>query len=224
MIASPELCYQSRAELARRSEVATSMATGNPTFFGRTHSGAVAIWEMDGSNVIASPKLAINPGPSWHAIGMGGFNGAGKSDILFQNTNGQAAIWEMDGSNVIASPKLAINPGPSWHAIGTGDFNGDGKSDILWQNTSGAVAIWEMDGANVIASPKACYQSRAELARHRNGRRRFRHPFSKHERPNHDLGNEWQYDSRRRPGRSQSWAELACDRADLTQKRRRSSH
>ena len=88
---------------------------------------------MDGTNIIASPGLSPNPGPSWHAIGTGDFNGDGKSDILWQNTNGQVAIWEMNGTTPIAEQAVSVNPGPNWKAVGTGDFNGDGDFDILLQ-------------------------------------------------------------------------------------------
>ena len=74
--------------------------------------------------MIGSGSLG-NPGPSWHAVGTGDFNGDGLSDILWQNSSGEVVIWEMNGTNVIGSGSLG-NPGPSWHAIGTGDFNGDG--------------------------------------------------------------------------------------------------
>jgi hypothetical protein len=111
--------------------------------------GQVAIWEMNGTNMIAHAPVA-DPGPSWRAIGTADFNGDGKSDILLQNTDGRVAIWEMNGTNLIGGAVESNNPGPSWRAIGTGDFNDDGHSDILWQNTDGRVAIWEMNGTNVI--------------------------------------------------------------------------
>ena len=97
--------------------------------------------------------VGANPGPSWHEIGTGDFNGDGHSDILWQNANGQAAIWEMNGTHQLAGGSALVgpNPGPSWKAIGTGDYNGDGLSDILWQNTSGQAAIWEMNGTHQIA-------------------------------------------------------------------------
>jgi serralysin len=86
-----------------------------------------------------------DPGPSWHVIGTGDFNGDGKSDILLQNTDGQVSIWEMNGTNMIAHAPVA-DPGPSWHAIGTGASG----SDILLQNTNGQSSIWEMNGTSIV--------------------------------------------------------------------------
>jgi hypothetical protein len=83
--------------------------------------------------------------------GAGDFNGDGKADILWQNTNGQAAVWMMDGQNLISGNNVGFNPGTSWQVHGTGDFNGDGKADIQWQNTDGTPAVWLMDGYNVVA-------------------------------------------------------------------------
>ncbi len=80
------------------------------------------------------------------------FDAAGRSDILWQNTNGQAAIWLMDGAKPITTASVGANPGTSWHVIGSGDFYGSLYADILWQNTDGAVAIWEMNGLKVVAN------------------------------------------------------------------------
>jgi len=33
-----------------------------------------------------------NPGPGWHVVGVGNYNGACNNDILFQNTSGAVAI------------------------------------------------------------------------------------------------------------------------------------
>jgi hypothetical protein len=88
--------------------------------FQNTSSGQVAIWEMDGTNVIGGGVLSADPGPGWKAVGTGDFNGDGYSDILFQNTNGQAAIWEMNGTNVISggSQLVGASPGSSWRVVG----------------------------------------------------------------------------------------------------------
>ena len=119
--------------------------------FQNTSSGQIAIWNMNGTNIIGGGTVAANPGPSWRAIGTGDFNhDFSLSDILFQNTSGQIAIWDMIGTNIVGGGTVTANPGPSWHAIGTGEFNDDGHSDILFQNTSGQIAMWDMNGTNII--------------------------------------------------------------------------
>ena len=75
---------------------------GHSDILWQNANGQAAIWEMNGTNVIAGGMVRPNPGPSWKAIGTGDFNGDGHSDILWQNANGQAAIWEMNGTNEIA--------------------------------------------------------------------------------------------------------------------------
>ena len=127
----------------------TWQTDGNAIEF-ESDSGQAAIWQMNGTTLTSGTTLG-NPGPSWHAIGVGDFNNDGRSDILWQNDSGEVAIWQMNGTTMIGDANFAV-PGPDWHIMGTGDYNNDGKSDILWQNSSGAVAIWEMNGTNAIAT------------------------------------------------------------------------
>jgi FG-GAP-like repeat len=122
-----------------------------PKILFQNTSGQIAIWNLDGTNVVGGGTVSANPGPNWHAVGTGDFNHDGSlSDILFQNTSGQIAIWDMNGTNVIGGGTVSANPGSAWQAVGTGEFNDDGHSDILLQSTSGQVAIWEMNGNTVI--------------------------------------------------------------------------
>ena len=111
-------------------------------------NGQVAIWEMNGTDLMSSAVVA-NPGASWKVVGTGDFNDDHHSDILLQNTNGSVAVWEMGGTNGtdLTSGAVVANPGPSWHAIGTGG----GGSDILFQNTNGQTAIWDMNGTNLVS-------------------------------------------------------------------------
>jgi hypothetical protein len=79
--------------------------------------GWVAIWEMDGTNVIGGGALDYNPGTSWQVKSGGDFNGDGKSDILLQHTDSWATIWEMDGTTVTGGGVVGPNPGPDWLVI-----------------------------------------------------------------------------------------------------------
>jgi hypothetical protein len=106
---------------------------------------------MIGTQVSSAVDLGVVPG-GWAIAGIGDFNGDGKSDILWRNSNGDTSIWLMTGSGlqvqVSSTTDLGFIP-MSWSVAVTGDFNGDGKSDILWSNTNGDTSIWFMNGTQV---------------------------------------------------------------------------
>jgi fibronectin-binding autotransporter adhesin len=80
------------------------------------------------------------------------FNGDGKSDLLFQNTNGTPQIWLMNGTSVVSETSL-VAPPPQWKIVEAGDFNDDGKADILWLNTANNTpSVWEMNGTSIISA------------------------------------------------------------------------
>ena len=72
------------------------------------------------------------------------FNGDGRSDILWRNSDGQVSNWlaQANGSFVINDANAAIGVPTSWQIVGTGDFNGDGRSDLLWRHQSGTLSNW----------------------------------------------------------------------------------
>ena len=127
------------------SAPAISTATAAPTSCGRTQRRGRDLGDERHEPDWQRAVSAI-PGPSWHAIGTGDFNGDGLSDILLQNSSGEVVSLGDERHEPDRRQRSLGNPGPTWHAIGTGDFNGDGRSDILWQNDNGEVVIWELNG------------------------------------------------------------------------------
>jgi hypothetical protein len=79
---------------------------GRSDILWQNNDGSVAIWEMNGTNVIGS-AVVVNQGPSWHVMGVGDYNNDGRSDILWQN--------EMNGTNLLTDVIIG-SPGPTWHA------------------------------------------------------------------------------------------------------------
>ena len=72
------------------------------------------------------------------------FNGDGRADVLWRNTNGDVTNWlgQANGGFVGNATNAYNNPGAGWSIAGTGDFNGDGRDDILWRNTGGFITNW----------------------------------------------------------------------------------
>jgi Ca2+-binding RTX toxin-like protein len=126
-------------------------------FLNNTSHG-VAIWEMNGTQVIASPQVGtLNAAGGWYYQDAGDFNADHKADLLMLNdTTHGVAIWQMDGTQVTANPQIGvINAAGGWHYQDMGDYNGDGKTDLLMLNdTTHGVAIWQMNGTQVTANPQ----------------------------------------------------------------------
>jgi hypothetical protein len=96
---------------------------------------------------IPANQLPPNPVVTNFISRSGDFNGDGKQDILWRNTQtGGVDIWYMNGPTILSRDHVAT-VSLQWKIAGIGDFNGDGISDILWQNTvEGSFVIWLMHG------------------------------------------------------------------------------
>ena len=85
----------------------------------------------------------------WLVAGVADFNGDGKTDILWRNTDiGYNTIWL--SANVATGQAVTGVGSQAWQVSGVGDYDGDGKADIFWRNPStGVNVIWKAaDSAN----------------------------------------------------------------------------
>ena len=81
---------------------------------------------------------------SWHAVGVGDFNGDGRDDILWRNDNGTVTDWlgQADGRFTGNTDDANLKVGAGWQVTGIGDYNGDGRDDVLWSNQNGDHVQW----------------------------------------------------------------------------------
>ena len=98
---------------------------------------------MNGGSVIGSGGLG-NPGPAWHAIGTGDFNGDGRSDILLQNDSGEVVVWELNGTSLIgggsarqSGAELARRQAPA-----TSSADGDRRTPFCSRTTAARRRVW----------------------------------------------------------------------------------
>jgi hypothetical protein len=79
---------------------------GNSDILWRADDGSVAIWLMNGTQILSSPVIATSAdaSPDWHIAGTGDFNNDGNSDILWHADDGSVAIWLMNGTQVASTP------------------------------------------------------------------------------------------------------------------------
>ena len=135
------------------------MPTSTTNFSGVNSSAGVTSTSVKPGTSNATIKITtVSPGQVCYysplqenVVGVGDFNGDGKSDILWRNSStGVVSMWLMDGTNMTSWATILGSGNTDWTVAGVGDFNGDGKADILWRNTStGMVTMWIMGGTNM---------------------------------------------------------------------------
>ena len=64
-------------------------------------------------------------------MGVGDFDGDGKSDILWRHrTTGDLWTWPMHGATQLSQTHIG-SADVGYKVVGIGDYDGDGKADIL---------------------------------------------------------------------------------------------
>ena len=158
----------------------------------RDSSGNVAVWLMNGNQLLQGGGLGNASTTVWKIVGQRDFNGDGYADLLWNDTSGDVAIWFMNGAQV--SQYAGAPSAAGWTVAGTGDFNGDAMGDILWEDANRDLAIWLMNGAQISqAGEHRHLAERMESRRYGRlqQRRQDRYPVRKCEwRPCH-LVHEW---------------------------------
>ena len=119
---------------------------GRSDILWRNDNGSLSNW-LGNANGGFSPNdgNAFTRIPNdWRIVGTGDFNGDGRSDILWRNSDGTLSDWLGNAAGGFAANdgNASTRVGNEWKVIGTGDFNGDGRTDILWRNNDGTLSDW----------------------------------------------------------------------------------
>jgi hypothetical protein len=124
-------------------------------------TGLVAIWLMNGSNMVRTSVLSSfpPPGADWEVFGTGDSDLDGLLDLYWQHRiTGTLAVWRLGYQEnlfnqvvyVSGLPLSASPSDPGWRAVGVCDLDLDGSPDIVFQHVpSGSVAAWYLNGTTV---------------------------------------------------------------------------
>jgi FG-GAP-like repeat len=130
-------------------------------------TGKVAFWEIDGADfartangdfTVSTRELANPVPPSYFIAGVSDFDGDGKADLLWRNSqSGEVGVWLTDLTSSsgfklqrefsyiddATGAEVRLAPGGQYTVEAVRDFNGDGKADIFWRDISaGATGVW----------------------------------------------------------------------------------
>jgi hypothetical protein len=127
---------------------------GRADLIWQNADGRLAVWMMNGTQVVSTSMLSIPSmsSPAWQIRGVGDTNGDGRADLLWHKSDtGDLGVWFLNGATVTGTLQLSVPSmtDTSWQIVGAEDINGDRKADILWQHANGALATWCLDGARV---------------------------------------------------------------------------
>ena len=85
---------------------------GSADILWRDKLGNVAIWLMNGTQVMSSTTIGNVPA-AWQIAQTGDYNGDSSSDILWTDGTGKVAAWFMSGTTILSVANYG-NIGTKW--------------------------------------------------------------------------------------------------------------
>jgi Ca2+-binding RTX toxin-like protein len=132
---------------------------GRDDILWREKDGAITTWlgQANGSFVINDANALQWVPQNWQIAGTGDFNGDGRHDILWRESDGAITTWLGQANGGFANNDAnALEWVPTnWNIADIGDYNGDGRDDILWREDRGAVTTWLGDASGGFANNDA---------------------------------------------------------------------
>ena len=113
-------------------------------------NGQNYLYPMDGTSIKASEGyLRTVAVLAWQMKAIGDFDGDGKADIFWRNSQtGENYVYPMDGTTIKPTEGYVRTVADvNWQIAAAADYDGDSKTDLFWRNAStGENYLYLMDG------------------------------------------------------------------------------
>lgn len=114
--------------------------------FHHASTSQVAVWLLDGPNLVGGGLLGSMPNAT--PLAVGDINGDGNRDIVWRRSNGQIWGWLLNGTSAPISSRIGTTVvGSDWQVPVVADLDGDCMDDLIWRSRrTGMVISWKMHG------------------------------------------------------------------------------
>jgi hypothetical protein len=101
-------------------------------------SGENYLFPMNGTSVLAGEgAIRTVSDQSWQIAGSGDFDGDGRDDLLWRNSQtGENYLYSMNGTAITSEGYVRAVADQNWQVAGVADFDGDSKADVFWRNAA----------------------------------------------------------------------------------------
>ena len=113
---------------------------GKPTgdVYLKSAGNVIGAWVTDESGLVAGWETVGAFDADTQVLGLGDFDGDGRTDLLLRNVNGAVGCHLTDGTGWHYFQSL----GDEWQISAVGDLNGDGRDDVVLKHDAGFAGSW----------------------------------------------------------------------------------
>ena len=105
----------------------------------KSADNVVGAWQTDATGKVSGWTDVGSFDADTQVLGLGDFNGDGKTDLLLRNVNGAVGCYLTAGST---GWNYFQSLGDEWSIVGVGDLNGDGRDDVVLKHDAGFAGSW----------------------------------------------------------------------------------